>query len=73
MSKRNLTFLQRIRKPTPVFFKKLRNIGLIIGAIAASIITAPVTLPTIVVKVAGYLVVASGVLTVVSHTAVEEE
>jgi hypothetical protein len=63
----------RVNAPTPAFFKKLRNIGLTLAAVAGSIIAAPVALPAVVIKVAGYLVVASGVLSAVSQTAVEGE
>ena len=65
--------IQRVQSPTPKFFKKLRNIGLSLAAIAGTIIAAPVALPAIVVKVAGYLVVAGGVLGGASQTAVEGE
>ena len=64
---------QRLNAPTPKFFKKLRNIGIAVAAIAGTIITAPIALPTVVIKVAGYLVVAGGVLGGVSQTAVEGE
>jgi hypothetical protein len=65
--------IQRVKSPTPKFFKKLRNIGLTVAAIAGTIIAAPVALPAVVVKVAGYLVVAGGVLSGASQTAVEGE
>lgn len=64
---------QRVNAPTPKFFKKLRNIGLALAAVAGTIIAAPVALPAVIVKVAGYLAVASGVLSAVSQTAVEGE
>lgn len=63
----------RVNAPTPKFFKKLRNIGLALAAVATTIVAAPVALPAIVIKVAGYLAVASGVLSAVSQTAVEGE
>jgi hypothetical protein len=65
--------VQRVQSPTPKFFKKLRNIGLAVAAIAGTIMATPVALPAVVVKVAGYLVVAGGVLGGVSQTAVEGE
>jgi hypothetical protein len=65
--------VQRVQSPTPKFFKKLRNIGLAVAAIAGTIIAAPLALPAVVVKVAGYLVVAGGVLSGASQTAVEGE
>lgn len=64
---------QRVNAPTPKFFKKLRNIGIAVAAIAGTIITAPIALPAVVIKVAGYLVVAGGVLGGASQTAVEGE
>ena len=65
--------MNRVNAPTPKFFKKLRNIGLALAAVAGTIIAAPVALPAVIVKVAGYLAVASGVLSAVSQTAVEGE
>ena len=65
--------MQRAQKPTPRFFKKLRNIGLTIAAISATILTAPVALPAIVIKVAGYLAVAGSVMGGVSQVTVKNE
>ena len=64
---------KRVNAPTPTFFKKLRNIGLALAAAATTIAAAPVALPAVIIKVAGYLAVASGVLSAVSQTAVEGE
>jgi hypothetical protein len=64
---------QRANAPTPKFFKKLRNIGLALAAIAGTVIAAPIALPAVIIKVAGYLVVAGGVLSGASQTAVEGE
>lgn len=70
---RPLTLLDRLQSPTPRFFKKLRNAGLILAAIAGGILTAPISLPTVVVTAAGYIMVASGVLSAVSQVTVESE
>ena len=67
------SIMQRAKEPTPKFFKKLRNIGLALAAIGATIIAAPVALPVIVVKIAGYLAVAGSVLSGVSQVTVEKE
>lgn len=64
---------ERTKKPTPKFFKVLRNIGLSIAGIGGVILTAPVALPSIVVTIGGYLTVAGGVLSGVSQLTVEEE
>ena len=65
--------MQRAQEPTPKFFRKLRNIGLTIAAIGATILTAPVALPAIVVKIGGYLAVAGSVMSGVSQVTVAKE
>jgi hypothetical protein len=62
---------ERIESPTPVFFKKVRNIGLLLAAISATLLTTPVALPLVIVKIAGYLAVAGSVASAVSQTATE--
>lgn len=65
--------IQRIKEPTPKFFKKIRNIGLVMTAISGVLVTSPIALPTLVVSVAGYLAVAGGIASAVSQTAVHRE
>jgi hypothetical protein len=65
--------VNRVSAPTPKFFKTLRNIGLILATISGTIAAAPIALPAVVIKIAGYLAVASGVTSAVSQTAVEGE
>ena len=64
--------INRIKAPTPKFFKTLRTIGLSMAAIAATVLAAPVALPAIVVQIAGYVAVAGGVIGVISQTAKED-
>lgn len=64
---------QRIESPTPSFFKKVRNIGLILVAVSATLLSTPVALPAVLIKVAGYLAVAGSVASAVSQTATEAE
>ena len=64
--------INRIKAPTPKFFKTLRTIGISMAAIAATILTAPVALPAIVIQIAGYVAVAGGVIGVISQTAKED-
>ena len=64
---------QRIKSPTPPFFKKIRNVGLTIAAIGTTVLAAPVSLPAIVLKIAGYLAVAGSVASGISQTAVKGE
>lgn len=61
------TIMERWVAPTPKFFKILRNIGLVMGAVGTAILTAPVTLPATLVTLSGYLLTAGGVVTAVSQ------
>ena len=65
--------LDRILADTPKFFKRLRNLGLALGAIGTAIITAPVTLPASVITMGGYLVTAGVVAAGLSQTAKEDK
>lgn len=68
-----MNLIERVGSPTPKFFKKLRNIGLILAAVSGTIVAAPIALPAVVIQIAGYLAVASSVASAVSQTAVVEE
>ena len=68
-----MTLQQRLNAPTPKFFKKVRNVGLVLAAISGTLLTAPVALPAVLVKIAGYLAVAGGVATAVSQAVTNEE
>lgn len=65
--------IRRMKAPTPRFFKKIRNIGLVLTAVSGVIATAPVSLPTLLVSAAGYLAVAGGIASAVSQTAVRSD
>jgi len=65
-----MNLLQRAKSPTPPFFKKLRNIGLLLGAISGAVLTAPVSLPAIFATIATYIGLAGGVITTVSQLTV---
>lgn len=68
-----MKFSERIKKPTPPFFKKLRNIGIVLAATGGAILAAPVTLPSIVVTIATYLTVAGTVASTVSQAVVSDQ
>lgn len=59
--------IKRAKAPTPKLFKTLRTIGLSIAAVGGTLLTAPVTLPLSIITLAGYLIVAGGVLSAVSQ------
>lgn len=68
-----MTIKQRVESPTPAFFRKLRNTGVALAAISASILGAPVVLPAILLKIAGYLAVAGTVAATVSQTVTQAD
>ena len=68
-----MNLVDRALSPTPSFFQKLRNIGLALAAISAAIVAAPVSLPAIVVTIAGYLAVAGSVLGAVSQITIPND
>lgn len=68
-----MKLIERLKAPTPKFFRVLRNVGLALAAAGGALLTAPISLPAAVVAVAGYLTVAGGVMTAVSQSAVNGE
>lgn len=69
---KNLNVMQRAAAPTPRFFKNLRTIGLVLAAVSASLLATPIALPAAVITAAGYIAVASSVLSAVAQVTVDE-
>ena len=67
----NMNVVERLKAPTPKFFKSLRTIGLALAAVGGAILAAPVALPVGLVSIAGYVALAGGVLTRLTQTAVD--
>ncbi|AZI69750.1 hypothetical protein [Cloacibacterium normanense] len=65
--------VQRLQEPTPKFFRKLRNIGLALTAVGGVIATAPISLPSLLVSIGGYLAVAGGIASAVSQSAIHRD
>ncbi|MDX1353679.1 MAG: hypothetical protein R3254_11760 [Thiomicrorhabdus sp.] len=68
-----MNLIERYKKPTPKFFKLLRNIGIALATAGGAIIAAPVALPALVVTIATYMTVVGTVATAVSAAVTEEE
>ena len=66
-----MNIAQRVKAPTPKFFKTLRTIGLALAGIGGAVLAAPVAVPAALVSIAGYVTLAGGVMTAVSQTAVD--
>lgn len=67
-----MNIVERIKAPTPKFFKILRSVGLALLGISGTIVAAPIVLPATVVTAAGYLAVAGGVISAVSQVTIPE-
>lgn len=68
-----MNVVERVKAPTPKFFKVLRTVGLALAAAGGTLLAAPIALPAAVITIAGYATVAGSVMTAVSQAAVQEE
>lgn len=68
-----MKLIDRLKAPTPKFFKILRNIGLGLAAAGGVIIASPIAIPTIIVTIGGYLIVAGSVATAISQAVTTSE
>ena len=67
-----MNIVERYKKPTPKFFKTLRNIGIALATAGGAIIAAPISMPELVVTIATYMTVAGTVATAVSQAVVTD-
>ena len=65
-----MSIQERMQSPTPPFFAKLRNISIALAAVSSVVLTTPIVLPALVVKIAGYLAVAGAAAGAVSQAVV---
>ena len=68
-----MQIIERYKKPTPKFFRILRNIGIALATAGGAIIAAPVSIPATLITVATYMTVAGTVATAVSQAVVSDE
>ncbi len=68
-----MNLVERLYAPTPKFFIKLRNISLLLATLGASVLTAPIGLPAIVLQIAGYIAVAGTVGSAVSQVVIPHD
>ncbi|MEI8087872.1 MAG: hypothetical protein WCG93_16795 [Paludibacter sp.] len=67
----NMNVVERVKAPTPKFFRTLRTIGLAMAAIGGAILASPIALPAGLIAAAGYVALAGGVVSAISQTAVD--
>ena len=73
MKNNNLNLAERVKAPTPKWFKILRTIGIALASVGGIVIAAPVALPVGLVSAAGYLVLGGSIISAVSQTGVKSE
>jgi hypothetical protein len=64
---------KRWNSKTPQFWKKVQRIAILVGAVAGTIIAAPIALPAAVITVAGYAVAVGTAVATVSQFTVEDK
>lgn len=65
--------INRLLEPTPRFFQKIRNFGLLLTGVSAVLTTAVIPLPAALITLAGYTALAGGIASALSQTAIEND
>ena len=65
-----MNIIERLKAPTPKFFRVLRTIGLSLAAAGGTLLASPIAIPAGLITLAGYLTVAGTVASAVSQAAV---
>lgn len=60
--------VERVKAPTPKYFKKVIKIGLTLGAVGGAIVAAPVAIPAAIVTIGSYLMTAGVIAAAVAKT-----
>jgi hypothetical protein len=68
-----MNLVQRMKSPTPNYFKILRNIGLGLAAAGGALLASPFHLPEIISSIGEYLMVGGSVASAVSQSTVDSE
>jgi uncharacterized membrane protein HdeD (DUF308 family) len=63
----------RVFSKTPKFWKKVQRIGVVALAISGVILTAPVSMPAVIVTTAGYLATVGGTIAALSQLTVKDK
>jgi hypothetical protein len=66
-----MKIIQRMKQPTPSFFRQVRNAGLALVSVSGAILTAPLALPELLHTIAGYVTVAGTVAATISQAVTE--
>ena len=67
-----MNIVERYNKPTPKFFRILRNIGLGLASVGGALLALPIVLPAAVATAATTMIISGTVLSAVSQAAVQD-
>jgi uncharacterized membrane protein HdeD (DUF308 family) len=70
---KEMSILERLKAPTPKFYRVLRNLGLCLAAAGGVLVATPIAIPVAIVTFGGYLIVAGSVATAIAQTVVSKE
>jgi hypothetical protein len=70
---KKVSLIKRIKSPSPLFFVKVKKIGLLLSGVGAAVFASPIALPVIMTTLAGYLVTAGLVAAAVAVGTIEEK
>jgi hypothetical protein len=73
MKNKNMSVVERVKAPTPKWFKVLRTIGITLASVGGAILASPVALPAGIVTAAGYLLLGGTVVSAVAQTGIKSE
>ena len=73
MKNNNMNLVERVKAPTPKWFKIIRNVGIALATVGGVFLASPVILPVGLVSAAGYLVLGGSIISAVSQTGVKTE
>lgn len=68
-----MNLVERYQKPTPKFFRTLRNIGIALATAGGVIVASPIALPAVIASIGGYMTIAGTVAVSVSQAVVSDE
>ena len=66
-----MNIIDRLKAPTPKFFRIIRTVGLVLAAVGGVLVASPIAIPAAIVTAGGYLIVAGSVATAISQAVTE--
>lgn len=68
-----MNILDRYKKPTPRFFRAIRNIGIAMATAGGAVLASPMALPEHIISLSSYLIIAGTIASAISQAAVLDE